>query len=306
LVGIADEDAGRGTHFARRFETMLYPSYEALLAQRPDGVLVCSENTRHRPLVEMAAAAGVHVLCEKPLATTLEDARAMIRACQEAGVILMTAFPMRFSAPLLQLKARYESGELGQVYCVNATNQGQAPMEHRRWFVEKALAGGGAMMDHIVHLADIFNWFFGQDVASIYARSNHILQAEKVDVETGGLVMITFSGGLFATIDCSWSKPLNYPTWGGLTMEVISERGLSVVDAFSQNLHVYQQEPAGHHWAYCGSDADQAMVAEFVNAIREQRRPLVTGEDGYFALAVTLAAYESARTGEVVSFHGER
>ena len=114
-------------------------------------------------------------------------------------------------------------------------------MYHRAWFVDKELAGGGALMDHIVHLADIFHWFFGDDIASVYAQSNRILHANTVDVETGGLVMLTFGNGRFATIDCSWSKPLNYPTWGGLTMELVSERSLTVVDAYSQNLNIYQQ-----------------------------------------------------------------
>ncbi len=298
MIGLADEDNDRGKHFAQIFDATLYPSYAALLAEKPDGVIVCSENTRHRPLVEMAARAGVHVLCEKPLATTLEDAQAIIDACRAAGVRLMTAFPMRFSAPLQQIKTRLDAGGLGPVYCLNTTNQGQMPIHHRRWFVDKELAGGGAMMDHIVHLADIFNWFFGDHVASVYAQSNRILHADTVDVETGGLVMLQYGDGLFATIDTSWSKPRNYPTWGGLTMELISERGLTVIDAFSQNLNVYQQEPAGHHWAYWGSDANQAMIEEFIAAIREGRQPRVTGEDGYFALAVALAAYESAASGQ--------
>ena len=98
LLGIADDDAERGQQFAAQFDVHLFPTYEALLAEKPDGVLVCSENNNHRALVEMAAQAGAHILCEKPLATTREDAQAMIDACREAGVILMTAFPMRFSA----------------------------------------------------------------------------------------------------------------------------------------------------------------------------------------------------------------
>jgi predicted dehydrogenase len=171
---------------------------------------------------------------------------------------------------------------------------------HTAWFVDKALAGGGAMMDHIVHLADVLNWYFGTAVTTIYAQSNHILHAEKVEVETGGLVMLTFANGLFVTIDSSWSKPLNYPTWGGLTMELVSERGLTVVDAFNQNLNIFQQEPASHRWAYWGSDANQAMVAEFVTAVRENRLPAVTGEDGRFALQIVLAAYQSAASGQPV------
>jgi predicted dehydrogenase len=240
-------------------------------------------------------------MCEKPLATTLEDAQAIIDVCREAGVILMTAFPMRFSTPLQQVKERLDSGDLGQVYCLNTTNQGRMPIKERAWFVDKELAGGGAIMDHTVHLADIMRWYTGREVVEVYAQANRIMHADKVDVETGGLLMLTFSDGTFATIDASWSKPLNYPTWGGLTMEIISERGLTIVDPFSQNLNRFVQDPPGNAWHYWGSDANQAMVDEFVNAIREGRRPKVTGEDGYKALEITLAAYESAGSGQPVS-----
>lgn len=300
MIGLADEDGARGKHFAELFKARLYPSYEALLAEKPDGVLVCSENVKHRPLVELAAQAGVHILCEKPLATTLADAQAIIDTCQAAGVILMTAFPMRFSAPLLEIKAMLDSGSLGQVYSCNTTNQGQMPIRHRRWFVDRALAGGGAVMDHTVHLADVLRWYFNTEVIEVFAQTNHILHADTVDVETGGLLMLTLANGVFVSLDCSWSKPLNYPTWGGLTMELISERGLTIIDAFSQNLDVYQQRQPSHAWAYWGSDANQAMIEEFVAAIPEQRPPKVTGIDGYKALEVALAAYASAEQGQPV------
>jgi predicted dehydrogenase len=250
--------------------------------------------------VELAARAGVHVLSEKPLATNLADARAMIDACDRAGVILMTAFPMRFSAPLLEVKANLDAGGLGKLYSFNTTNQGQMPIAHRKWFVDKELAGGGAVMDHTVHLADVLRWFLQTEVVEVYAVTNHIMHRETVDVETGGLLMLTFADGTFASIDCSWSKPLNYPTWGGLTMELISERGLTVVDAFSQNLNVYNQSQNRNWWAYWGSDANQGMVEEFVAAIRDQHPPSVTGEDGYKALEVALAAYKSAELGQPV------
>jgi predicted dehydrogenase len=301
FIGIADEDLERGRHFADLYDVHLFPSYKVLLATKPDGVLICSESANHRPLVEMAAQAGVNVLCEKPLATTLEDAKAIVNRCQKAGVMLMTAFPMRFSAPLVEVKAQIDARALGKLYCCSTTNQGRMPIDERAWFVNKELAGGGAVMDHTVHLVDILRWYLQSEVVEVYAQTNNILHADKVDVETAGLMMLTFADGTFASIDCSWSKPLNYPTWGGITMEIISERGLTIVDGFSQNLNVFRQTPAGNNWTYWGSDANQDMVEEFINAIRDGREPAVTGEDGYKALEITLAAYRSAATEQPVA-----
>ena len=310
LIGLADDDLERGRTYAEAHGTRLYPSYKALLADKPDGVLICSENSEHRALTELTAQSGVHVMCEKPLATNLADAQAMIDACQRANVILLTAFPMRFSAPVLAVKERLDQGDLGQVYCYNTTNQGRMPINERRWFVDKRLAGGGAVIDHTVHLADILRWFTKTEVAEVYAQTNRIMHGDVVEVETGGQLMLTFSDGAFATIDASWSKPLNYPTWGGLTMEIISQRGLTRVDAFKQKLNVYQQAPAANTWLYWGSDADRGMVEAFLAAIDQAgQSPSIaadvaaqgaTGYDGYKALEVALAAYRSGEIGRPV------
>lgn len=300
IAGVADDDSLRAQRFAELYGVPYAPGYEALLDGRPDGVIVASENSRHRPLVDMAAAAGVHVLCEKPLATTLADARAVVDACDRAGVLLMTAFPMRFSAPLLAVKQQLESGELGEVYAFNGVNQGELPTAHRDWFVDKELAGGGAIIDHTVHLVDIMRWYLGSEVEEVYAQSNRIIYGDQVDVETGALEMLRFQNGVFATIDASWSRPPYWPTWGGLAFELVAERGAILVDAFSQNLTVYRHDVGRANWLYWGSDANQAMIAEFVAAIREQRPPLVTGMDGYRAVEVALAAYDSAASGEPV------
>jgi predicted dehydrogenase len=300
LLGIADDDNERGQLYAKRFGASLFESYEALLAARPEAVLVCSENSKHRALAEMAAAAGVHVLCEKPLATNLQDARVIIDACDTAGVNLMTAFPMRFSAPLREVKARLDAGELGHVLCFNGTNQGELPKRHREWFVDPHLAGGGAVLDHTVHLVDIMRWYLGSEVVEVYAQTNKIFHGGEVEVETGGLLMVRFANGVFASIDCSWSKPDYYPTWGGLTFEIVTESGAVQVDAFRQNLTVYSHALQRPTWAHWGSDANQAMIEEFVASIREKRSPAVSGIDGYRALEVALAAYESAKSGYAV------
>jgi predicted dehydrogenase len=300
LLGVADDDPLRGEKIANQNQARFFPSYEALLEAKPDGVIICTENNRHRSLVEMAASHGIHVLCEKPISTTLEDARAIVDACNKAGVLLMTAFPMRFSAPLLEIKTRLDNGDFGDIYCFNATNQGELPTKHRAWFVDPELAGGGAIMDHTVHLVDIMRWFTGSEVETMYARSNRIFHAGKVEVETGALEMLTFENGVFATIDASWSRPQYWPTWGGLTFEMVTQRGAVIADAFRQNLNIYRHDWQRSNWSYWGSDMNQAMIRDFATAIHENRSPRVTGVDGLRALEATLAAYESDRTGQTV------
>ncbi len=299
LVGAADDDRTRSEQFAAKLGVPAFPTYQDLLAQHLDGVIVCSENARHRALVEMAAHAGVPILCEKPLATTLADARAMIEVCARAGVMLMVAFPMRFSAPVLQARQAVDEGRVGKIACCIGTNQGQNPRRHGAWFVNKQLAGGGAVMDHTAHLIDILRWYLRTEVAEVYAQTTTLLPGGG-EVETGGLILLTLANGLFASIDCSWSRPASYPTWGGLALELIGERGVLRVDAFRQNLVIYPERSPAIQWQAWGSDANQAMMAEFVSAIREHRDPAVTGSDGYRALEVIAAAYESARTGQPV------
>ncbi len=300
LVGVADDDPLRGQTVASHNQAQYFHTYEDLIEAKPDGVIICTENNRHRQFVEMAASRGIHVLCEKPLATTLEDARAIVDICDKAGVLLMTAFPMRFSAPLMEIKSRLDNGDFGDVYCFNATNQGELPTKYRSWFVDSGLAGGGAIMDHTVHLVDIMRWFTGAEVKTMYARSNRVFHADEVQVETGALEMLTFDNNVFATIDASWSRPQYWPTWGGLTFEMVTQRGAVLVDAFRQNLNVYRHEWERSNWAYWGSDMNHAMVSDFAAAIRENRQPRVTGVDGLRAVEATLAAYQSDRTGKTV------
>jgi len=300
LVGVVDDDPLRGQRIASENHARYFHTYEDLLDEKPDGVIICTENNRHRSVVEMAASRGINILCEKPLATTIEDARAIVDICDKAGVLLMTAFPLRFSPALHQIKNRLDNGDFGDVYCFNATNQGELPTKHRSWFVDPELAGGGAIIDHTVHLVDIMRWFMGAEVKTVYAKSNRIFHADEVKVETGALEMLTFNNKTFATIDASWSRPQYWPTWGGLGFEMVTQRGSVIVDAYRQNLNVYRHEWQTSKWMPWGSDMNQAMIDEFASAIRYNRTPRVTGQDGLRAVEVTLAAYESDRMGQAV------
>ncbi len=300
LLGVADADAERGRDFAEGHSIRFLGELPALLALRPDAVVVTSENANHRWEVEAAAAGGAHVLCEKPLATTVEDARAIVDSCAQAGVTLMTAFPMRFSPPMAKVAASLAASEIGPVRAVSAVNQGHIPTLYRAWFGDRDLAGGGAITDHTVHVLDLLRWLLRAEPAEVWATANHILHAGRTDVETGAIVAVTFDDGTIATIDCSWSRPDNYPTWGGLGLEIIGERGVLDVDAFRQRFTVFDAREPGPSWAFWGSDPDRAMIQAFVEAVRDGTEPPVTGLDGLRAVEVVQAAYRSLDLGEPV------
>jgi predicted dehydrogenase len=301
LGGLWDEDDARGREAAARHEVPFFQTEAALLGAGVDGVVVASTNNEHRRLTQLAAAAGVDVLCEKPLATRLDDGRAMVAACAAAGVRLMIAFPMRFSPVLGQLASAIRGGTVGELVCLEGVNTGEMPAIHASWFADPVLAGGGAIIDHVVHLADAYRWLLGVEVAEVYAVANRILHDHVAGVETGGLLSLRFENGVFATIDCSWSKPRGYPTWGGLSIEAVGSEGVITADAFRQHLVVYGGTQAGASWPFWGSDANAAMLAEFIAAIREDREPVVTGVDGLRAIEVVDAAYRSIESGEPVS-----
>ncbi len=302
MIGFSDTDAERGQYYAQVFNARWFLTHEDLLAEAPDGVIVCSENANHRELVELAAGAGVHILCEKPIEVSLVDAEAIRSACDAHRVNFMTAFPARFMPPVLAVKAALERGDLGRIYGVNGINHSEIPRAHRAWFAQKALAGGGAVMDHTVHLVDMMRWFFACEVAEVYAEIDNLFYPGEVDVDSAGLVLLTMQNGVIASVDCSWSRPTWYPRWGDLKFDIVGDNGFSVVDALSQHHTVYSRGAARNpEWIGWGADSNQAMINEFVASIREQRPPSVTWKDGYEALRVALACYESAAAGQPVT-----
>jgi predicted dehydrogenase len=296
LVGIADHDPERAKSAAKQFETRAYDRYEDLLSADIDAVVVASENVRHYDLTRMAAAAGKHVLCEKPLATTVADGRAMIEACSEAGVQLMTAFPCRFSPAVGRLKSAVDSGAIGKVLAIRGTNRGRCPFG---WFTEPALSGGGAVIDHTVHVTDLMRWLTRQEVREVYAEIDNRMFRQ--DFDDLGFLTMEFEGGVFATLDSSWSRPKSFPIWGDVTMAVVGEKGTLTADLFSQNLVLYNDRTNGVEWHSWGSNVDLLMMDAFVDAIAGERAVPVSGEDGLRAAEVALAAYQSARQGVPVS-----
>ncbi len=291
------QPATRGPGPAAALGVRYLDTYEEALGWEPDAVVVCSENTRHRELVELAAAAGAHILCEKPLATSIADAEAMRAATTAAGVQLMVAFPVRFSPSFVALRSRCLAGQLGTILGIVGTNNGMLPLD-AAWFTDPALSGGGSIVDHVVHCADLIDNLLQEQASSVYAVANRTLYADiGAEVETGGLVTATYGSGVIATIDCSWSQPRTAPTWGGLSLKVIGTRGTVEVAPFAA--HVGGHGPDGALWLSYGADLDGLMIGEFLAATREGRRPQPDIDVGVRTTALMTAAQASAQTGKV-------
>lgn len=299
-VGDPDPGTLRGQEFADQVGLRYAPDVSTVLAERPDAVVVAAENIEHRSLVEQAVAAGAHVLCEKPLATTSADAEAMVQAAREAGVLLMTAYPVRFSPEFAELVTRVRSGQLGQLISVHGTNNGKMPLAARSWFTDPARSGGGALVDHVVHVADLLDELLGEPAAEVHAVTNRILRADAGrDVETGAALNIRYPSGVIAQIDSSWSQPESAPTWGGLTLEVHGTKGSMRIDPFNSHVAGYGSDDA--LWEPFGADLDGAMIGEFLDAVRTGRTPQPDGETGARTLAIVTAAQRSAAIGEIVA-----
>jgi UDP-N-acetylglucosamine 3-dehydrogenase len=294
LTAVWDDQAERGRAFAQRHQVPFAADLDQLLAADDlDAVIITAENVRHRALCQAACAAGKHVLCEKPLATTAEDAEAMLAAAARAHVTLATAFPMRHNPPARRIWELLQGGGSGAVLAVRATNRGALPPG---WFLDPALAGGGAIMDHTVHVADLLRWYLNDEPVEVYAVCNNLLHGQAV--EDLACLTITFRSGVVATLDPSWSRLPSFPYESEVTMEIGCEQATLQLDAFGRRFQVYPKQSPHAAWHEWDPDMDTAMVADFARAVREGVPPAASGRDGERALAVVLAAYASVASGQ--------
>jgi UDP-N-acetylglucosamine 3-dehydrogenase len=295
FVGITDEDAGRGAEASELFGVRFFDNTNSLF-EEIDAVVVCSENNNHARDVIPALKGGV--LCEKPISTTVEDARAMIQASETSGSQLRTAFPVRYLPSVVRARELARGGALGRVLAVNGTNHGQIP---GGWFLDPELAGGGALMDHTVHLADILRWMLDVEVKSVYAEVDSFFGAGRTDdaaILTLELEGGSFADGAFATIDPSWSRGDGYPTWGDVTLRISGTSGVLDVDPFAQPLRTFDHETGTPSWSYMGEDMNALMLADFLRGVAEDDPSGASGLDGLRTLEVVLAAYRSGEDHE--------
>jgi predicted dehydrogenase len=308
FAAIYDEDVDRGRTMATRFGVPDYHAELDVVLSRDDiqAVVVCSATNTHAQLVTAAARAGKHVLCEKPIATTIADARAMIAACDAASVQLHIPFVLRFFPMVQRAKQMIEAGEIGTIYGMLGGNRGIPPLApaYPAWITDPVRAGGGALMDHSVHVTDVMRYLSGAEATSVFAECGTLFRDE-LQVDDGAILLVTFDEEIAASVDPSWCIPKVNPFHYDFYLRILGSDGLIVLDEGRSSLQVTR--PGNDDRTFVlesfGPDADLDAVRHFIDCVRrgEHAPPAATGVDGLRALEIALAGYESARSGQPVA-----
>jgi predicted dehydrogenase len=304
-VGVHDSDREHTRWIRRDFGVRRVADARELLDQ-VDAVLVCGANADHRAQVELAAGHGTHVLCEKPLATTLDDAQAMLTACATAGVQLHVAFVSRFLPMVARARAAVRDGRLGELVGLVGGNRGRPPLppSYPPWISDPLAAGGGALIDHSVHVTDAMRHISGLEVSAVSAEVGELFWGAGVD--DAAILSLRFQNGAVGTVDPSWSIPADHPWDYDFFLRLVGTEGsLDLTDA-AESLRVVSTRdgaPRGLRYASFAEDADRAMLEAFLASVRRGgvQEPCATGEDGLRALEIALAGYRSAEHGDVVT-----
>jgi myo-inositol 2-dehydrogenase/D-chiro-inositol 1-dehydrogenase len=311
-VNSATEAHARG--FAERHGIPRWFTDHRTMYEMPeiDLVILGLPNDLHCEATVAAAQAGKHVVCEKPLCLNLAEADRMIDACRRARVKLMYAEELCFTPKYVRLKQLIDEGALGTVHLVKQSEKHDGP--HAPWFWDVQRSGGGVTMDMGCHAVEFFRWLLGgrdggkAGVRSVYADMGTYVHGDHTKGDDSSTLILKMDGGATAIAEESWAKP------GGMDdrAEVYGSEGLAYADllrgnaihTFSKRGYGYAVEKAGASQGWTFTIYEEAWnygfhaeMRHFVDCVREDRKPLCTGEDGRAVLEALFAAYASAAEG---------
>ena len=310
LVAVYSRDRGRAEAFAEKHgASAAYDSVGAMLADsRVEAVFVCSPNSVHAEHTLQAAGAGKHVLCEKPMATSLEDAVSMVKLCRAQGVKLGVGYHLRTHPGHVMARRAIEEGVLGRLVFAQGQwgfgargQEGPPPRSgNRLWWDDPELIGGAStMMGTGVHVVDLMRFLIGREVTEVNAMTDG--QTSRQPLEQLATVSLRFEGGTIATIACSRLLPdsrNDFAIYGSLGrvagQATLWEARQGRVEVISDEVH--RTEVCANH--YLGNFI--AEVEDFRRAIEEDGEPAASGVDGLRSVEITLAMIESAWEGRTV------
>ena len=301
MTAIADVDSGRAQRLAERVgNAQVFDDYQEMVASSLiDAVDICLPHHLHRDAIVAAAAAGKHILCEKPLCLTVEEADAVTGAVAAAGITLMCAHNQLFLPPVATAREMIRAGKLGKVYIARTTDSFFAPAVDATalgWRARRATSGGGELIDTGYHPTYLLLHLVDSEPTRVAAMlSQHRLQF--MEAEDSAQVLVEFADGTVGNIVTSWAyEP------GGSTekFSVVGEAG----SLWSDKRSLYFKPRGGDQILVMQTEAEPDTfaleIADFIACLREGRRPLNNEVDGVNVLKVILAAYASADRREIV------
>lgn len=308
LLAVCGKDPERTAKFAERFGATPYTDYNAFLAHPGLRIVnICTPSGLHAEQGIAAARAGKHVLVEKPIETTLAKADALINACDEAGVRLGVIFQSRFLPAVQQFKRALDEGRLGRLMVGDAYVKWYRAPEYYAdsWHGTLALDGGGALINQAIHTVDLLRWMLGP-VETVFAMKA-ALRYPHIEAEDTLVANVRFQNGALGVIEATTSVKPGFKR----RVEISGERGTIILDGDAISCWAVDGDagPVGEDEQLTDGSANPAAISneghrrqieEMMNAVRENRAPLIDGREGRKSLELVCALYESAQAGQPV------
>ena len=314
VVAVASATPGKAEAFAReRGIARGFADYRQLLQMdEVEMVLVATPNDLHAEIAVTAAAAGKHVICEKPLCRNLDEADRMIAACKQANVHLLYAEELLFAPKYVRAKTLVDEGALGEVFLAKQMEEHPGP--HEGWFWDVERSGGGVLLDMGCHSIEFTRWVLGRPpVKSVTAVMGTFVHAGKTRGEDHSVTIVEYEGNKMAIAENSWAKG------GGVDdrCEIYGSKGHTRADLLKgSSLETYSE--VGYGYAVEKADSTRGWtftmfeeawnygfpqeIQHFARCVRGDEQPIVTGEDGREVLKIMLAAYQSAGEGRKIEW----
>ena len=273
---------------ARNGEWRVYESAAALIASgEVDIVSICTPPAFHKDLAIAAIEAGLTVLCEKPLAHTVDDAEAIAAAVQHAKGILHVGFCHRFEPAIVALRELIESGELGTIITLRNRFAGMMDHPERTWFANRSISGGGALADTTIHSIDLFRYLLGD---AVQVRSLSTTQASELgpalDVEDTGVILLANKAGTLGVLEASWRTPP-----GEWSVSIYGTRGSAMFD-YATGLGTRTSATGDvTALAFAPGDRFSAEFRHVADVWRHGGEPLASVADGLAANRILAEAY---------------
>lgn len=295
LVGIVDINEDIGSELAESRKTNFYKSFEELIAvENPDLIDICVPTYLHRDYVEKAAKTKKHVICQEPMATSLEDARAMMDVCEEEGVQLFVAQVTRFYPNYQRIHEMVAAQKLGKIGTARTMRGSALPSGWNDWYSNMEQSGT-LVTDLLIHDFDFLRWCFG-DVERVYAKSQWERGFNKMD---HAFVSLRFQNGVIAHVEGSWAYPNGFRT----ELEIAGSDGIitsNSEDSAPIKALFRKTEGTAVSESPLKVSPYQSGLEYFVSCVQNRSEPFSNAEDGYKALEISLAALQSIKKEKVV------